>query len=329
MSENDAARADLHLHSNHSDGDLSPQQIMLDALKRGLTAISITDHEVISGFLEARALLDDDRFRRLSIIPGVEITAHNTSWTNKAAALDCDILGYFIDPDNQLLQGHAQRVVRNKQKNIVETLLAVNAFLEDICAPFQIEPKDIFANSPNGNVSRSHVARALKGKNRMENDFERRRFDKAVFQLLGKETNQFKEIVKACVKMYGRKYSPSAETYSLDTIQAIELIKRAKGIPILAHPITVFGALEVDSLEYGDAVEKIQALKALGIAGLEVISDKHTQQQAEVYKRIALSLGLLLTGGSDDHGRGDRSRLTELPYIPYSWVSGLINSIRH
>ena len=79
---------------------------------------------------------------------------------------------------------------------------------------------------------------------------------------------------------------------ALDPFQAVELIHRARGIAVIAHPAFVHG--DVESL--------IGALIARGLDGIEVYYPDHTPQQISRYAEIARSAGLITTGGSDFHG---------------------------
>lgn len=81
---------------------------------------------------------------------------------------------------------------------------------------------------------------------------------------------------------------PSAE-------EAIHLIHEAGGIAVLAHPITL--GLEGDAF-----CEKLDALCALGLDGLEVYYPKHSPAQQAFYAHCAEKRGLCMTGGSDYHG---------------------------
>ena len=89
---------DLHVHSNKSDGTLSPALLAAHAAERGLKAIALTDHDCVAGIKEANAaakkLLVDGA--PLRIVPGVEISA---DYKNR----DIHILGLFIDTENSEL----------------------------------------------------------------------------------------------------------------------------------------------------------------------------------------------------------------------------------
>src|SRR3712207_8580881 len=78
---------DLHLHTTHSDGRWTPRQVVEEAHARGLTAIAITDHDVLTALPEAAEAAAD---LGIELLPGIELTA---DWVGRT----CHILGYGID----------------------------------------------------------------------------------------------------------------------------------------------------------------------------------------------------------------------------------------
>jgi predicted metal-dependent phosphoesterase TrpH len=63
-------KIDLHVHTNHSDGNGSVKEVLMAAYKRGLNGIAITDHETTKGFFEAK---DYAKKLKLIVIPGFEL----------------------------------------------------------------------------------------------------------------------------------------------------------------------------------------------------------------------------------------------------------------
>jgi len=87
--------------------------------------------------------------------------------------------------------------------------------------------------------------------------------------------------------------------------RAVELLRAAGGVAVLAHP-GLFGARDGRA---GVPEAVIERLAAAGLAGLEVDHPDHTEAQRRHYRGLASTLGLLVTGGSDHHGRGARDRI--------------------
>jgi len=86
-------KIDLHIHTNFSDGDFSPEQIVDIAVKRGLKAIAITDHDTADGI--SRAINHADG--RIEVIPGIEITCNEKS----QGFFNVHVIGLFINQKNK------------------------------------------------------------------------------------------------------------------------------------------------------------------------------------------------------------------------------------
>lgn len=182
------------------------------------------------------------------------------------------ILGYFIDPGNEDLKATLARIIaarRNRALEMIEKLRALG---------LDISEKEVRARAKTEYIGRPHLARAL--------------LDKGYIKDL-------KEAFSAdYIGRGGRAY---VERFKISPARAIALVLGAGGVPVLAHP---------GFLSDGTALEEQDILPFLseGLRGLEVYYSRHTLQQVEYYRRLALDQGLLITGGSDWHGR-EKGRL--------------------
>src|SRR5437588_5799617 len=88
-----AGRADLHLHTVHSDGSYTPAEIVDLARRSGLPAVAITDHDTLDGIAPARAAAQE----ALEIVPGVEVTARYRD-------REFHLLGYFFHENDAALR---------------------------------------------------------------------------------------------------------------------------------------------------------------------------------------------------------------------------------
>src|SRR4051794_30706786 len=87
-------RADLHLHTTHSDGSYTPAQLIDLARRSGLAAVAITDHDTLDGVAPARAAAAGTG---VEVVPAVEITAEHRG-------KELHLLGYFVRTDDAPLQ---------------------------------------------------------------------------------------------------------------------------------------------------------------------------------------------------------------------------------
>jgi predicted metal-dependent phosphoesterase TrpH len=90
----------------------------------------------------------------------------------------------------------------------------------------------------------------------------------------------------------GRAY---VERYALDAVRAIRLVRAAGGVTVLAHPRA--------GRDWVPSDEQIAALAAAGLAGVEVFHPDQPESQRASLLGLSRDLGLVATGGSDDHGR--------------------------
>lgn len=89
----DAGFVDLHTHSRYSDGKLTPDELVEEALYKGLSAIALTDHDTMGGNAEAMAI---GHARGLEVVPGIELSC-------EMEGLEVHILGLFVAPADPLL----------------------------------------------------------------------------------------------------------------------------------------------------------------------------------------------------------------------------------
>lgn len=188
-------RADLHLHSNKSDGLLSPWQLVELAAKSGLKAIGLTDHDSVDGIQEA---LEASARHGLELIPGVELSSYHRG-------RDVHVLGYFIrlnDPElSDYLELFKAERLRRAQKIVAKlNALGVSIALEEIM------PKAL-----HGNIGRPHIAEVLVERGHVSS------VEEAFCRFLGDDG-------PACVPKYA--ISPQ---------KAIEIIHRSGGLAALAH----------------------------------------------------------------------------------------------
>lgn len=139
---------DLHVHSNASDGTLSPSQVVEEAKKAGLSAMALTDHDTTAGIEEA---FHAGKSLGVRVVPGVELSC---VYQGK----EIHILGLFVNYQdasfvrelNQLLS-----VRRWRNEEMLRRFQADN---------FDITMEDLMAGNPDTVITRAHFARALKEK---------------------------------------------------------------------------------------------------------------------------------------------------------------------
>jgi predicted metal-dependent phosphoesterase TrpH len=247
---------DLHIHSTASDGSLSPREIIKVAEQVPLRAMAITDHDTIDGSAEA---LQHGKSSDVEILSGVEISADF-----EAGAMH--LLGYLFRLDDV----HLRQALDVVQKSRAERNLQIIQRLQDL--GIDIDYDEVSAASGGGQVGRPHFAGVLVQKGVVQN------IDDAFITFL-------------------RKGGPAyVERYRLSPPEAIKVIRKAGGVPVLGHPSTLNAKTEAE-------LDKIIAgLKGVGLQGVEAYYPSHGPVRTALYERLARHHGLLVTGGSDFHG---------------------------
>ena len=140
-------RADLHIHTRASDGELSPASVVRAAADGRLDYIAVTDHDTIDGLAEA---LEAARGGPVRVITGVEVSSQHEG-------VECHILGYHIRPDAEPLRAHENSALGRRQERAREMVRILQA------QGLAIDYEDVLraAGTDGRAIGRPHVARAL------------------------------------------------------------------------------------------------------------------------------------------------------------------------
>jgi predicted metal-dependent phosphoesterase TrpH len=256
-------RIDLHCHSTASDGTDTPAELVRNAAAAGLDVVALTDHDTTSGLEEAS---EAAREVGVELVPGVEFSAEHQ-------ATSIHVLCYWMDVSNQELQTELQRLRDDRFRRgemMIEKLQALG---------FDISFERVREIAGGGNIVRPHVAQAM-----------------VEAGIVADEAEAFGRYIADG----GPAHVPK---HALDPLDSVDLIVRAGGVCVLAHP-GMWGA------QSSVPDDLIAAMAERGMVGLEVDHTDHTPEQRAIYRAMAERLGLVATGGSDCHGtRYDPIRL--------------------
>jgi len=193
------SRIDLHVHTTHSDGSFSTREVMAFAKQAGLTALAITDHDIVEAIPEATAIGQE---LGIEVVPGVEISS-------RLGESELHILGYFLNWTDPIL---AQRLSTLRDSRHLRNPKIVQR-LNDLGIPITYE--EVRALAGTESVGRPHIARLL-----MEKKFvtsAKEAFDRY--------------LANGRPAFVDRELPLPAE--------AVRWIREAGGVPVLAHPTWV------------------------------------------------------------------------------------------
>lgn len=249
-------RADLHCHTTCSDGSFTPEELVRHAKEIGLSGLSITDHDSVEAYVTALPLAKE---LNLPMISGVEFsTIHHGH--------SIHILGYAFDLHHPVIKDfcekHKERRL-NRNRAILKNLAAHNMPIteEDIEACTR---EDVLKT--NRTIGRPHIALAMMKKG-----------------YVASVQDAFKKYLAEGKSCY-------AQGESFTTQESMDVIHKAKGVAIIAHPHLI------------DDIPTLRLMLEMNFDGIECYYAKFPLEQQERWIEVAKKKNLMITGGSDFHG---------------------------
>ena len=188
---------DLHLHTNYSDGTLTPKELLTLCKNKGLKVISITDHDITMGLPEANEIASD---MGIQLIEGIELGAF---WESS----EIHILGYFVNQDDS----YFQKILAELRYDRVSRGEAMVKKLQDM--GLNISFDRVQEISGTGSIGRPHIAQALT------------------------ESGYVKNPKEAFDKFIGDRNRGFVPRKLLSLEKSIKLLIDNGALPVLAHPL--------------------------------------------------------------------------------------------
>lgn len=267
---------DLHNHSTKSDGTLTPSELVIHAMEKGLTAFALTDHDSIDGLEEAVSYAEQIKNGTVpfpstaipiegSTEPAVPEIITGIEFSTDYMGRDVHVVGLDFDKNNAAFTKKLHDFLDSRDgrnERMAEKLASLG---------IGITYSGMLEMFPDCVLTRAHFARYL---------FEY-------------------GYVKSTKEAFERYLSPGCPGYvpreKVTPVQAVELTIAAGGIPVLAHPL-------IYNFKKNELEQLIEEMKEAGLIGIEAIYCTHSLADERFVRDLASAHGLAISGGSDFHG---------------------------
>ena len=253
---------DLHVHTTASDGQYTPAQIMQKAADLGINTIAITDHDTVAGLEAGRAEAEK---LGINFVPGIEMNINGSRG-------EFHLLGLGLERISTSLQTAIDNLQKNRVIRNEEMIAKMRADGVDITI------EELYSHFPDTVIGRPHIAAML-----VEKGLVRKR-QQAFDKYLAK----------------GRPWYCERVGTNLD--EAIVAIRESGGIPVIAHPMSLY-------LSWGKLPAALQDIYERGVMGLEAFHPGARMTDCLRLEECARKIGYFITAASDFHGekvRADR-----------------------
>jgi predicted metal-dependent phosphoesterase TrpH len=240
---------------------LTSEELVTRAADLGIEVLAITDHDTTEGIPSALAAAQQ---RGIILVPGVELSA-------VSGREEIHLLSYFVDTEHPDLQALLARTREARWDRAQKMLVR----LAELGLPIEWQ-RLVEVSGGGGSIGRPHVATTLLEAGHVSS------YDEAFNLWIGRDRPAY------------------VERYKLTPEEAIHLVRKSGGLPVLAHPYVYSRNGECKA---GLDLERwLPRLRAAGLEGLEVYYPNYPRRTSRHLLALAIRHGLLITGGSDFHG---------------------------
>jgi len=250
---------DLHTHSTSSDGVLSPTELVVYAAKRGVSVLALTDHDTVTGLAEAKQAASKIG---ITFVPGIEL---QIQWPTG----EFHLLGLGLKTITPELEKIINLLQNGRKNRNLEVFSRMNE------AGFDISLKEMMKDYNITTLGRPHIAAWMVDHKVVKN--RQQAFDKYLAK--------------------GRPFFVERVSASLD--ESIVAITESGGIPVLAHPLSLY-------VSWGKIEPVLEDLHERGVEGLEAWHPGAREVECIRLEKLARKLGFFVTAGSDYHGKSVR-----------------------
>lgn len=253
---------DLHVHTTASDGQYTPLQIIQKASEKKINRIAITDHDTIDGLEEAEKAA---KIYGIDFVRGTELNINRPN-------CEFHLLAYGFKEISKSFREILNFLVENRNRRNEEIIKKMNF------SGVNISLSEMQSEFPDTVIGRPHFARMLVKK------------------------GISKTVQKAFDDFLARGKPWYADRISVNLDEAIIAIYESGGVPVIAHPMSLY-------LSWGKMPEFLKEIHEKGVAGLEAFHPGARMTECLRLEELARKIGFFITAGSDFHGekiRADR-----------------------
>lgn len=255
---------DLHVHTTASDGQYSPTDIIGKAAEKNIKIIAITDHDTVSGLEEGKIAA---KKAGITLVPGIELNIQGGPLNING---EFHLLGLGLKQISSSLTDLIEEIINNRLERNQEIIKKIQA------DGFDLTLEEMEADFPNTVLGRPHFAAELVKKKIVKT--RQAAFDKYLAK--------------------GRPWYVTRIGADLD--DAIEAIKDSGGVPVIAHPMSLY-------LSWGKLPDALQDFYNRGVQGLEAFHPGARVTECLRLEELGRKIGYFITAGSDFHGEKIRS----------------------
>ena len=247
----------LHMHSIYSDGSHSIEEIKKIIEENNISVAAITDHDTLNAYKEVNTILSNNE---IIWIPGVELSTESNLFNFK---LKAHLLGYGFDYNNSLIKKRLDDLYKTRYSDNYEYVsMLIKKF------PFlSYELIDGIDYGKYGWIKKMII-------NQVKDSISPSNMDVLI--------------------NYIDHNKPHYREYNIPIEEAIDIINKVDGYPILAHPFRL-------DIPKNKQIEFIKYLKTCGLLGIESFNTDSSVEDRRYYHTLSRNLEMMETGGTDFH----------------------------
>jgi predicted metal-dependent phosphoesterase TrpH len=260
-------KIDLHTHSTRSDGLDTPSQLVTNAAKAGINVLALTDHDTVSGWDEARSKAIE---LGLGFVPGIEVTSvSDVEKSGRTIRISVHLLAYLPDPNHEALAQVLGDTVATREAR-------ARAIVDKLATQMPITWEMVLDHLDKGaTIGRPAIADTL---------------------VTMKKVSDRSEAFEYYLATDGPFYVSHS---TVSTVEAIELIGKAGGVSVIAHPLKGVGP---DTSPEDLPLDHFEEMIQRGLSGIEVYHRDVPEAARSWLLGLADKHNLIVTGSSDYHG---------------------------